>query len=92
MGIATEKWTDTNRFDQSGYSAKTLFPNKEDYVNMEFYESDLKAAQFREESHQEFLEEMRADHAEEQWCMDHGCECDDEEDECDEEDEDDCDE
>jgi hypothetical protein len=88
MAIATEKWSDNNRFNQTGYSARTLFPLKENYVNMEFYEADLKAAQRREESHQEFLEELRMEAAEEQWCIDNECECDCEKDpECCEEDE-----
>ena len=34
-------WSDTNRYVQSGYSGKTIFPRKENYTNLFLYEEDL---------------------------------------------------
>ena len=59
MSIATNPWNDNNRFNQTGYSASTLFPKEEDYTNKIAYLDDLDKAEAREESHNEWLEELR---------------------------------
>lgn len=59
-------WNDNNRFDQSGYSAPTIFPQEENYSNIELYKEDLMKAKDREDSHQEFLFEMREEEKESQ--------------------------
>ena len=50
-----EPWSDTNRFSQTGYSAKTLFPRKENYIDIRIYLADLALATTREESHVDWL-------------------------------------
>jgi hypothetical protein len=52
-----EIWNDDNRFNQTGYSASTIFPIKENYINIENYNIDLAKANLREESHLDWLEE-----------------------------------
>jgi len=75
MGIATKPWNDHNRFNQTGYSASTLMPEPGNYKNRAFFYEDLDRANAREVSHQEFLDDQRADYAEEQWYEDHPDEC-----------------
>lgn len=87
MSIATEKWTDTNRFNQTGYSAGTLFPLKENYKDQKLFEEDLGKAQMREEAHIEFVQEQRDEWLEELRMDADKCDCDydcDEDDDCDE--------
>ncbi len=59
-------WSDTNRFSQSGYSGKTIFPRKENYTNLFIFEEDLCKAEEREQNHIEWLEEERYE-AELEW-------------------------
>ena len=59
MSRATEKWTDTNRFNQTGYSSLTLFPQIENYENKASYWEDYMKAKIRQRNHEEFMEEMR---------------------------------
>lgn len=54
-----QQWSDTNRFNQTGYSAPTIFPEAKNYVNKEFFAEDLAKAQARQESHLEWLWEER---------------------------------
>jgi len=61
MGIATLKWNDHNRFNQTGYSAPTLIPQEEDYTDTRLYLDDLMKAEAREVDHREFIEELRED-------------------------------
>jgi len=56
-----QQWDDTNRFSQTGYSAPTLRPQKENYTNLNAYTEDFAKAERREQSHQEWLEEERRD-------------------------------
>lgn len=85
MSIATKDWSDDNRFNQTGYSAGTLMPKRENYKSEKAFEEDLKAAEWREQSHQEWLDELRHDYEEERrynaHCDDEDCcdeDCDDE--------------
>jgi len=55
MGV----WTDDNRFNQTGYSGATIFPEPSDYIDKKLFEEDLKKAKYREESHREFLDDLR---------------------------------
>ncbi len=73
MSIATNPWSDTNRFNQTGYSASTLFPKPENYKSIEAYEEDYLKAEKREQDHQEFLEELREEYRQEQYCERYGC-------------------
>lgn len=57
-----EIWSDTNRFNQSGYSASTIFPKRENYLDETLFNEDLELANLREESHQDWLEEERRDY------------------------------
>lgn len=66
MSISTAAWTDNNRFNQTGYSASTLFPREEDYVNKMLYMEDLDKAEQRELVRDEWLEELRMDAQDEQ--------------------------
>jgi hypothetical protein len=59
MPIATKQWSDINRFNQGGYSAPTLFPIAINYVNVSAFNEDYAKAQKREESRNEWLEELR---------------------------------
>ncbi len=54
-------WNDMNRFNQTGYSAPTIFPNPEDYKDINLYNVDLKLAEARETSHQEWKEDEKWD-------------------------------
>lgn len=64
-------WSDTNRFNQSGYSAPTIFPEAHNYINKEFFIEDLSKAQARQESHLEWVleerEEARIDYLEQKY-------------------------
>lgn len=55
-------WSDSNRFNQAGYSGSTIFPKKENYKDLDKYEEDLAKANDREWFHQEFLEELREEY------------------------------
>jgi len=67
MGIASKPWNDNNRFNQTGYSASTLFPIRENYKNKKLYLEDLEKARYREENHQEFLDDLREEYREEEY-------------------------
>lgn len=60
-------WSDTNRFNQEGYSWPTIFPEAHNYINKEFFAEDLAKAQARQESHLEWVwkerEEARIEEA-----------------------------
>ena len=75
MGIGNGKpWSDDNRFNQSGYSAMTLFPKRRNYESMTNYIEDMEKATYRESNHNEFLDELRQEYAEERYCEEHDCE------------------
>lgn len=50
-----EPWSDTNRFNQSGYSAPTIFPEAKNYKNIANYLEDLSKATLRQEVHLEWV-------------------------------------
>lgn len=52
-------WNDTNRFNQTGYSAPTIFPQFMHYDNPDLWAEDMVKATRREESHQEWLADER---------------------------------
>lgn len=79
-----ENWSDTNRFNQSGYSAITIFPQKENYTNEDLYNEDLAKANEREEAHQEFLYDLREEHRMEDRCCDYE-DCDEDYEDCEDE-------
>lgn len=54
-------WSDTNRFNQTGYSAPTVFPQYMNYNDPKLWEEDMKKAELRENSHQEWKEDERWD-------------------------------
>ena len=74
-------WNDENRFNQSGYSASTIFPKRENYKNEAFFLEDLKKAELREELHQEFLMELKEEHRPCRYNDDGEWECDEDRDE-----------
>ncbi len=77
MGLGNNKeWSDTNRFSQTGYSASTIFPKKKYYTDPLKYEEDLKSANAREESHQEFLYDLKMEYQEDRCNCDYD-DCDD---------------
>lgn len=53
------KWSDNNRFNQSGYSSPTEFPHPSNYDNLDLFMDDMVSAVEREKSHREWLEEER---------------------------------
>lgn len=53
------QWSTENRFSQTGYSAPTIFPLKENYDDEEAYSIDLAKAELREESHLDWLFEQQ---------------------------------
>lgn len=61
----TEAWSDTNRFNQSGYSAPTNFPEPKNYDDLDLFMYDMGLAILREKVHREWLleekEEARID-------------------------------
>ena len=64
-------WSDTNRFNQSGYSAPTIFPEASNYKDLSLYAEDLAKAEARQESHLEWVweerEEARIDYLEQKY-------------------------
>ena len=52
-------WSDENRFNQTGYSAPTRFPDIKNYENPLYYLADMEQAEKREQNHQEWLEDER---------------------------------
>jgi hypothetical protein len=54
-------WNDTNRYNQTGYSAPTIFPKLWQYTNKDLWEIDFAKAERRDASHLEWLEEERAE-------------------------------
>lgn len=54
-------WSDSNRFNQIGYSMPTFFPEAHNYLNKEFFMEDLIKAQQRQESHLEWVWEEQED-------------------------------
>jgi hypothetical protein len=54
-------WNDTNRYNQTGYSAPTIFPKLWQYANKDLWEIDFAKAERRDASHLEWLEEERAE-------------------------------
>ena len=71
-------WSDTNRFSQSGYSASTIFPKRENYQSEELFNEDYTRAQLREENHQEWLFDLQEELRQEQYCIDHPEYCEEE--------------
>ena len=59
MSRANIAWTDKNRFNQTGYSSLTLFPQIENYENKASYWEDYMKAKIRYRNQKEFVEEMR---------------------------------
>ena len=55
----TYVWSDTNRFNQIGYSSPTIFPEAKNYINKEFFIEDIARAQARQESHLEWVWEEK---------------------------------
>ena len=66
-----EPWSDTNRFNQTGYSSPTIFPEAKYYLDKNAFAEDLAKAQARQESHLEWIweerEEARIAYAEEKY-------------------------
>ena len=66
--LTETKWNDNNRFNQTGYSGCTEFPNPYEYANLDLFLEDITKAVRREQSHREFLweqyEEGRIDYLE----------------------------
>jgi len=62
MSIAVKPWDDYNRFNQTGYSGSTIYPQEEHYTNKRLFIEDFDKAEAREELHLEFLEELKDDH------------------------------
>ena len=52
-------WSDTNRFNQEGYSAPTIFPEAKNYTDPQAYAEDLTKAEKRQESHLEWVWEEK---------------------------------
>jgi len=67
MSIAPKEWNDTNRFNQGGYSASTIFPQETNYTNKDLFLIDYKSACGREESREEWLDELRQEAREEEY-------------------------
>lgn len=57
-------WNDIHRFNQTGYSASTQFPKKENYIDKNLYRKDMDNALVREEYHQDFLQDQRDEYHE----------------------------
>lgn len=53
------EWSDNNRFNQTGYSSATIFPEAKNYSNLKLFLVDIMFAVEREESRREWLEEER---------------------------------
>lgn len=52
-------WSDTNRFSQTGYSAPTIFPQVQNYVDIAAWIEDYTKAVARQNSHLEWVWEER---------------------------------
>lgn len=52
-------WNDANRFNQTGYSAPTVFPDPHHYQNLDLFLEDTTLAVSREKSRREWLLEER---------------------------------
>lgn len=63
-------WNDQNRFNQSGYSSKTIYPSQTNYVSMVAYLEDLEKAKARDEDREDWLEELRMDAQSDECCYD----------------------
>jgi len=61
MNVDTLPWNDHNRFNQTGYSAETVFPLEENYKNKRLYIEDIEKAEVRESHRELFIEELRED-------------------------------
>ena len=65
-----EVWSDTNRFNQTGYSSPTIFPEARNYRNLFLYVEDLAKAEARQESHLDWVweeqQEARIEYLEQQ--------------------------
>ena len=59
-------WSDTNRFNQCGYSSPTVFPQAENYTDLSLYAIDLSRAEQHQESHLEWLWEQQEE-ARQEW-------------------------
>lgn len=61
-------WNDKNRYSQTGYSAPTIFPIYENYIDKRLFDIDDEKAYSREEARREWLaeeyEEGRRDYLE----------------------------
>ena len=54
-----QSWSDTNRFNQSGYSYPTVFPIASNYEDIYLFLEDTHLAVRREISHREWIWEER---------------------------------
>jgi hypothetical protein len=65
-----ERWSDNNRFSQTGYSAPTIFPEASNYIDLKIYAEDLAKAEARQESHLDWVweeyQDARQEYLEEQ--------------------------
>ena len=65
-----EQWSDSNRFNQSGYSVPTRFPEACNYTDLQAFVIDLAKAQARQESHLDWkweeYQEARIEYLEQQ--------------------------
>lgn len=64
--MLTPVWSDNNRFNQTGYSGKTIFPIESNYKDKSLYEEDYTLAYHREESHADWLLEQEEEYRQ-QW-------------------------
>lgn len=55
-------YSDTHRFDQTGYSAPTRFPQPHHYTDLDLFLEDMIHAVEREKSHRCWTEEERIEH------------------------------
>lgn len=58
-------WSDVGgheRFNQTGYSDPTIFPQRTAYNNPELWEEDMKKAEARENARNNWLQEIRDEH------------------------------
>ena len=71
----SEIWSDTNRFSQTGYSASTIFPKRENYKSQEAFDDDMEKANYRESNHLDWMNEERISVREDEF-YDDLCDCD----------------
>ena len=66
----TPVWSDNPtigiRFNQSGYSSPTVFPQAENYTDLTLYAIDLAKAEIRQDSHLEWVWEQQEE-ARQEW-------------------------